>query len=74
MVKNFIGTKRIQKGLTILELAEKSKLPTPVVMLIEAGYLMPCAEFRTMLAKALRTGPEKLFPEIWVVPITSIRE
>lgn len=62
MFKNCLNAKRMEKNLTITEFADKAKIPSVVVSMIERGYVEPGAEIKTILARALNVKVEQLFP------------
>lgn len=62
MFKNCLNAKRMEKNLTITEFADKARIPSVVVSMIERGYIEPSDEVKTMLARALNVKVEHLFP------------
>lgn len=62
MFKNCLNAKRMEKNLTITEFADKARIPSVVVSMIERGYVEPSDEIKTMLARALNVKVEQLFP------------
>ena len=63
MAENFVRIKRKQLSLSIEDLGALTKIPTPVISMIEIGRLMPDSVLQTKLAHALQTKKKKLFPE-----------
>lgn len=63
MVENFVRIKRKQLNLSIEDLGALTKIPAPVISMVEIGRLMPDSDLQTKLAHALQTKKKKLFPE-----------
>lgn len=63
MLKNFLRIKRKQKGLTLAQLADKAKIPTPVLSMIERGYVEPDDRVKFLIARGLNTKVKKIFPK-----------
>ena len=45
------------------ELADKAKIPAPVLSMIESGEVIPNERIQILIAQALKVDIEKLFPK-----------
>ena len=64
MPKNNVKVKRWKAGIRQYELAQKIKIPPPVLSEIENGIRDPSEEQKVKLAKSLGCSMRELFPRV----------
>jgi len=63
MFMNFVKIRRKEKRLTLKQLAFRLKLPFVLLSAIESGYVKPNDRLKVLIAQALDTKIENVFPE-----------
>ena len=64
MIENKVQEFRKKAGFSQVELARRARIASTNLNAIEHGRLMPWPKVKRALAKALKTTPEELFPDV----------